>query len=135
MPATSASAADDGRTSSLSLHYQVLRHLNISASQGVPMSDKPSVLFVCVHNAGRSEMAAGYLNHLAGGRIEVRSAGSEPADKINPVAVRAMAEEGIDIAAEHPKSCPMRPFGGSSDLSMVRASSVGSASVGGEHDS
>jgi arsenate reductase (thioredoxin) len=67
------------------------------------MSDKPSVLFVCVHNAGRSQMAAGYLNHFAAGRIEVRSAGSEPADKINPVAVQAMAEEGIDIAAERPK--------------------------------
>lgn len=67
------------------------------------MAGKPSVLFVCVHNAGRSQMAAGYLNHLAGGRIEVRSAGSEPADKINPVAVQAMAEEGIDIAAQQPK--------------------------------
>ena len=67
------------------------------------MADKPSVLFVCVHNAGRSQMAAGYLNHLAGDRIVVRSAGSEPADKINPVAVQAMAEEGIDIAAEQPK--------------------------------
>jgi arsenate reductase (thioredoxin) len=67
------------------------------------MAGKPSVLFVCVHNAGRSQMAAGYLNQLSGGRIEVRSAGSEPADKINPVAVRAMAEEGIDIAAERPK--------------------------------
>jgi arsenate reductase len=64
------------------------------------MSTKPSVLFVCVHNAGRSQMAAGYLNHLSGGAIEVRSAGSEPADKINPVAIQAMAEEGIDIAAE-----------------------------------
>lgn len=68
------------------------------------MADKPSVLFVCVHNAGRSQMAAGYLNHFASDRIEVRSAGSEPADKINPVAVQAMAEEGIDIAAgEQPK--------------------------------
>jgi protein-tyrosine-phosphatase len=67
------------------------------------MADKPSVLFVCVHNAGRSQMAAGYLNQLSGGRIEVRSAGSEPADKINPVAVQAMAEEGIDIAATQPK--------------------------------
>jgi arsenate reductase len=67
------------------------------------MADKPSVLFVCVHNAGRSQMAAGYLNHLSGGHIEVRSAGSEPADKINPIAVQAMAEEGIDIAAEQPK--------------------------------
>lgn len=67
------------------------------------MSDTPSVLFVCVHNAGRSQMAAGWLTHLAGGRIEVRSAGSEPADRINPVAVQAMAEVGIDITAEQPK--------------------------------
>ncbi|HWJ54223.1 MAG TPA: arsenate reductase ArsC [Propionibacteriaceae bacterium] len=64
---------------------------------------KPSVLFVCVHNAGRSQMAAGYLNHLSKGAIEVRSAGSEPADKINPIAVQAMAEEGIDLTAEKPK--------------------------------
>jgi arsenate reductase (thioredoxin) len=67
------------------------------------MADKPSVLFVCVHNAGRSQIAAGYLNQLSGGEIEVRSAGSEPADKINPIAVQAMAEDGIDIAAERPK--------------------------------
>jgi arsenate reductase len=58
---------------------------------------KPSVLFVCVHNAGRSQMAAGWLRHLAGDRVEVRSAGSEPADQINPAAVAAMAEVGIDI--------------------------------------
>lgn len=64
---------------------------------------KPAVLFVCVHNAGRSQMAAGYLRHLAGEGIEVRSAGSVPADQINPVAVEAMAEEGIDITAEQPK--------------------------------
>jgi arsenate reductase (thioredoxin) len=67
------------------------------------MTTKPSVLFVCVHNAGRSQMAAGYLTRLAGDRIEVRSAGSEPADQINPVAVAAMAEEGVDITAEQPK--------------------------------
>jgi arsenate reductase (thioredoxin) len=67
------------------------------------MADNPSVLFVCVHNAGRSQMAAGYLNQLSGGQIEVRSAGSEPAKKINPVAVQAMAEDGIDIATETPK--------------------------------
>ncbi|MDT0300640.1 arsenate reductase ArsC [Streptomonospora wellingtoniae] len=67
------------------------------------MSDKPSVLFVCVHNAGRSQMAAGHLRRLAGGRVEVRSAGSEPAEAINPVAVEAMAEVGIDITAEQPK--------------------------------
>lgn len=65
-------------------------------------SPKPSVLFVCVHNAGRSQMAAGFLTALAGDRIEVRSAGSEPADQINPVAVEAMAEEGIDITAASP---------------------------------
>lgn len=64
---------------------------------------KPSVLFVCVHNAGRSQMAAGYLRHLGGDQIEVRSAGSMPADQINPAAVAAMLEEGIDIAAEQPK--------------------------------
>lgn len=63
----------------------------------------PSVLFVCVHNAGRSQMAAGYVRHLAGDRVRVLSAGSEPADSLNPVAVAAMAEEGIDIAAETPE--------------------------------
>ena len=67
------------------------------------MNDKPTVLFVCVHNAGRSQMAAGYLQHLGKGRVEVRSAGSEPADTINPVAVEAMREEGIDITAAAPK--------------------------------
>jgi arsenate reductase len=67
------------------------------------MTQKPSVLFVCVHNAGRSQMAAGYLTHLAGGVIDVRSAGSEPSDRLNPVVVQAMAEEGIDITAEQPK--------------------------------
>ncbi len=66
-------------------------------------TDKPTVLFVCVHNAGRSQMAAGYLQHLAGDRIEVLSAGSQPADQVNPAAVAAMAEEGIDIAAAQPK--------------------------------
>ncbi|WP_444663539.1 arsenate reductase ArsC [Cellulomonas sp. CW35] len=64
---------------------------------------KPSVLFVCVHNAGRSQMAAGWLRHLSGGAVEVRSAGSMPADQINPAAVEAMLEEGIDIRAEKPK--------------------------------
>ncbi|WP_440088371.1 arsenate reductase ArsC [Streptosporangium sp. LJ11] len=67
------------------------------------MPDKPSVLFVCVHNAGRSQMAAGWLTHLAAGRIEVRSAGSAPAESINPVAVAAMAEAGIDITGQTPK--------------------------------
>ena len=67
------------------------------------MSDKPSVLFVCVHNAGRSQMAAAYLQHFAGDRIEVRSAGSAPADQINPAAVEAMLEDGIDMSAASPK--------------------------------
>jgi arsenate reductase len=64
---------------------------------------KPSVLFVCVHNAGRSQMAAGFLTRLAQGRIEVRSAGSTPAEQVNPVAIEAMKEVGIDISAETPK--------------------------------
>jgi arsenate reductase len=64
---------------------------------------KPTVLFVCVHNAGRSQMAAGYLTALSGGRVEVLSAGSEPKDQINPVAIAAMAEDGIDIADNVPK--------------------------------
>jgi arsenate reductase len=67
------------------------------------MSERPTVLFVCVHNAGRSQMAAGYLTALSGGRVEVLSAGSEPKNEINPVAVQAMAEEGIDIADNVPK--------------------------------
>ncbi len=64
---------------------------------------KASVLFVCVHNAGRSQMAAGYLQHLAGDRVEVRSAGSMPGNQVNPSAVAAMAEEGIDISSAQPK--------------------------------
>lgn len=64
---------------------------------------RPSVIFVCVHNAGRSQMAAGFMTALSGGAVEVRSAGSMPADQINPVAVEAMAEVGIDITAEQPK--------------------------------
>ncbi|MFF8670145.1 arsenate reductase ArsC [Streptomyces sp. NPDC015242] len=67
------------------------------------MADKPSVLFVCVHNAGRSQMAAAWLTHLAGDRVEVRSAGSDPGDRVNPAAVEAMAEVGIDISREMPK--------------------------------
>ena len=67
------------------------------------MSTKPSVLFVCVHNAGRSQMAAGYLQALAGDRVTVLSAGSAPKDELNPIAVEAMREEGIDIASNVPK--------------------------------
>ena len=66
-------------------------------------ADKPSVLFVCVHNAGRSQMAAGWLRSLAGDAVEVRSAGSLPADRVNPAAVEAMAEVGIDITDQQPK--------------------------------
>ncbi|MBO4253269.1 arsenate reductase ArsC [Streptomyces griseorubiginosus] len=64
---------------------------------------RPSVLFVCVHNAGRSQMAAAFLSHLAGERVEVRSAGSAPADAVNPAVVEAMSEVGIDISAQTPK--------------------------------
>ena len=67
------------------------------------MSEKPSVLFVCVHNAGRSQMAAAYLEALGGGKVEVRSAGSAPGNAVNPAAVEAMAEEGIDMSAAQPK--------------------------------
>ncbi len=62
------------------------------------MTDKPTVLFVCIHNAGRSQMAAGYMKALSGGAVEVRSGGSEPGNEINPIAIQAMAEEGIDIS-------------------------------------
>jgi protein-tyrosine-phosphatase len=67
------------------------------------VSDKPSVLFVCVHNAGRSQMAAGFLTALSQGRVEVRSAGSIPGDQVNPAAIAAMAEAGIDISDQRPK--------------------------------
>ena len=67
------------------------------------MSEKPSVLFVCVHNAGRSQMAAGFLIALAGDAVEVRSAGSMPSDQVNPAAVAAMREVGVDISAQQPK--------------------------------
>ncbi|KAI9036916.1 arsenate reductase ArsC [Aspergillus affinis] len=67
------------------------------------MASCPSVLFVCVHNAGRSQMAAGYLRHLAGDKVEVLSAGSAPKDSINPQVVEAMREEGIDLAGQQPK--------------------------------
>jgi len=67
------------------------------------MPEKPTVLFVCVHNAGRSQMAAGFMRRLSEGRVDVLSAGSEPKDQINPVAIQVMAEEGIDIANEVPK--------------------------------
>ncbi|MFE2044943.1 arsenate reductase ArsC [Streptomyces sp. NPDC059477] len=68
-----------------------------------PVSPLASVLFVCVHNAGRSQMAAGFLTHLAGDRVEVRSAGSLPGDRVNPAAVAAMKELGIDISEARPK--------------------------------
>ncbi|MBC7589544.1 MAG: arsenate reductase ArsC [Salinibacterium sp.] len=67
------------------------------------MTDKPTVLFVCIHNAGRSQMAAGYMKALSGGAVEVRSGGSEPGNEINPIAIQAMAEEGIDISQAVPQ--------------------------------
>lgn len=72
-------------------------------STPAPAPARPSVLFVCVHNAGRSQMAAAFLTHLAGDAVEVRSAGSAPADTVNPAVVAAMRETGIDISAETPK--------------------------------
>jgi arsenate reductase len=75
----------------------------VTEPAGNPTADKPSVLFVCVHNAGRSQMAAGWLQHLGAGAVEVRSAGTAPADQVNPVAVEAMREVGIDITAASPK--------------------------------
>lgn len=68
-----------------------------------PGNDRPSVLFVCVHNAGRSQMAAAYLQELSGGEVTVLSAGSEPGDRLNPAAVAVMAEEGIDLTHASPK--------------------------------
>ncbi len=67
------------------------------------MTEKPVVLFVCIHNAGRSQMAAGYMRELSGGAVEVRSGGSEPGTEINPIAIQAMAEEGIDISQAVPQ--------------------------------
>ena len=74
-----------------------------SAPAPAPAPATASVLFVCVHNAGRSQMAAGFLTHLAGDRVEVRSAGSVPGDQVNPAAVAAMAEVGVDISQQTPK--------------------------------
>ena len=71
--------------------------------EGRMITDKPSVVFLCVHNAGRSQMASGWLEHLAGDRVDVFSGGSEPASSVNPAAVEAMAEVGIDIRTEFPK--------------------------------
>lgn len=84
-------------------HPAAVGRANPLKGRSFVMSDKPSVLFVCVHNAGRSQMAAAYLTHLAGDRVDVRSAGSAPADSVNPAVVEALREEGIDIAAEIPK--------------------------------
>jgi arsenate reductase (thioredoxin) len=78
-------------------------------------AERPQVLFVCVHNAGRSQMAAAFLSRIGDGRIDVRSAGSTPAEEIHPVVVKAMEEVGIDLSAEHPKRI---------DDDVVRASDV-----------
>ncbi|SCF27797.1 arsenate reductase [Micromonospora saelicesensis] len=85
------------------LHVNAFHLDNRLTGKGNTVSDKPSVLFVCVHNAGRSQMAAGWLRHLAGDTVEVRSAGSAPAETINPAAVQAMREVGIDITDQTPK--------------------------------
>lgn len=74
-----------------------------TAEARILMSDTPTILFVCIHNAGRSQMAAGYARALSGGAVEVRSGGSEPGDQINPMAIAAMAEEGIDISQAIPQ--------------------------------
>jgi arsenate reductase (thioredoxin) len=84
-------------------HNQLVININSGETVTTETAKKPSVLFVCVHNAGRSQMAAAFLTTLSKGEIEVRSAGSQPADKINPSAVEAMAELGIDMSAEVPK--------------------------------
>ena len=90
---------------SLALRTRLFR-AEPKTKEPLPMADKPSVLFVCVHNAGRSQMAAALLSRLGRDRIEVRSAGTEPADQINPVAIAAMAELGIDLTTSPPKSSP-----------------------------
>lgn len=93
----------EGRWRSRVTRRLIDRRLFLGDIEGEQLTDKPTVLFVCVHNAGRSQMAAGYLTALARGRVEVVSAGSEPTDVINPIAAQAMAEEGIDIAGSVPK--------------------------------
>ena len=75
----------------------------LAQSEGMVTKQVPEVLFVCVHNAGRSQMAAGLLNEMAAGRVHVRTAGSDPADEINPAVVEAMAEVGVDLGEEFPK--------------------------------
>lgn len=75
----------------------------LAQAEGRIQKDRPEVLFVCVHNAGRSQMAAALTDHLSGGRVHVRSAGSEPADRINPAVIEAMAEIGLDLSQEFPK--------------------------------
>jgi arsenate reductase (thioredoxin) len=87
----------------LSYRFSRERLMAISQAEGKILKEVPEVLFVCVHNAGRSQMAAALLNHRAQGRVHVRSAGSDPADAINPAVVEAMDELGIDISEEFPK--------------------------------
>lgn len=87
----------------LTQRFAVDRLRDLARAEGKTVSDKPEVLFVCVHNAGRSQMAAGLLHHHAQNRVIVRSAGSAPADSINPAVVEAMREVGIDLAQEFPK--------------------------------
>jgi protein-tyrosine-phosphatase len=96
-----------GRVRRIAVEFEMGRHKGGGPPALVDRSHEvsiPTVLFVCVHNAGRSQMAAGYLRHLAGGRVRVLSGGSAPASALNPVAVRAMAEEGIDIRHRLPSA-------------------------------
>ncbi|AHH98971.1 arsenate reductase ArsC [Kutzneria albida] len=87
----------------LATRFAAERLRAIAKNQGAVVSELPEVLFVCVHNAGRSQMAAALLHHHAAGRVTVRSAGSAPADTINPAVVEAMAELGLDLSQEFPK--------------------------------
>ncbi|MBX7267622.1 helix-turn-helix domain-containing protein [Micromonospora sp. Llam7] len=103
---TRGAAASAGTKPAARVHPRaiaVAHHHQLDLDPAHPVSDKPSVLFVCVHNAGRSQMAAGWLRHLAGDTVEVRSAGSAPAETVNPAAVEAMREVGIDITDQSPK--------------------------------
>jgi protein-tyrosine-phosphatase len=88
---------------SIDIWLILLSSILIDQPKEAAMSEKPIVLFVCVHNAGRSQMAAGFMRELSGGSVTVRSGGSEPGNQINPVAVAAMAEEGIDISQQVPQ--------------------------------
>jgi protein-tyrosine-phosphatase len=83
--------------------FTILISTDVNVFQEDRVTERPRVLFVCIHNAGRSQMAAGYAKALSGGAVEVRSGGSEPGSEINPIAVAAMAEDGVDISEGVPQ--------------------------------